>query len=138
MKMNCIFCKIVRGDITAFKVYEDSYTLAFLDIAPVTPGHVLVVAKLHSGNLDDVDDLMLAYIMRTVQRIGAALRKSLGVKGYNVIVNNGAVAGQLIDHFHVHLIPRRAEDGLRGWPQGKYQGDAAKKLAAKIKAAAQR
>jgi histidine triad (HIT) family protein len=133
MKVNCIFCKIVRGDIPAFKVYEDGYTLAFLDIAPVNPGHVLVISKFHAANLDDVDDLMLAYMMRTVQKVGQAMRKSLGVKGYNVIVNNGKLAGQLVDHCHIHVIPRYEKDGLTPWPQAKYQDDEARKIVAKLK-----
>jgi len=133
MKVNCIFCKIVRGDIPAFKVYEDDHVLAFLDIAPVNPGHVLIIPKLHSANLDDVDDLMLAYLMRAVKQIGQAMKKSLGTAGYNVIINNGTVAGQLVDHCHIHLIPRRANDGLTAWPQSKYKSDEAKKMAAKIK-----
>ena len=133
MKINCLFCKIVRGDIPAFKVYEDDYTLAFLDIAPVAPGHVLVISKVHTANLDDVDDLMLAYMMRAVQKIGQAMRAALGVKGYNVIVNNGQVAGQLVDHTHIHIIPRYDRDGLTPWPQTKYRDDEARKIMAKLK-----
>lgn len=134
MKVNCIFCKIIRGDIPALKVYEDDYILAFLDIAPVSPGHVLVVPKIHSKNLDDVDDVMLAYLLRGVKRVGLAMKKALGVDGYNVVINNGPVAGQLIDHCHIHIIPRRSGDGLTAWPPAKYQGDEAKKIVAKIKA----
>jgi len=133
MKTNCIFCKIVAGDIPALKVYEDNYILAFLDIAPVNPGHVLVISKFHAGNLDDVDDLMLAYMMRAVQRVGASMSKGLGVKGYNVIVNNGKVAGQLIDHTHIHVIPRYEKDGLTPWPQTKYKDDEARKITTKLK-----
>ncbi len=134
MKTNCIFCKIISGDIPAYKVYEDSYVLAFLDIAPVNPGHVLVVPKIHSSNLDDIDELMLGYLMKVVRLIGRSMKKSLGANGYNVIINNGAVAGQLIDHCHVHLIPRHPKDGLTPWPQAKYKDDEPRKLAAKIKA----
>lgn len=133
MKLNCIFCKIVRGDIPAIKIYEDSHALAFLDISPVTSGHVLVVPKEHSQNLDDIDDLMLAYLMRAVQKIGVAMEKGLGVKGYNVIINNGADAGQLIDHCHLHVIPRYKNDKLTQWPHTKYTDDQARKVAAKIK-----
>lgn len=132
MKVNCIFCKIVRGDIPSLKVYEDDYILAFLDISPVSFGHVLVIPKIHSRNLDDVDDLMLSYLMRGVKRIGQALKRGLGVDGYNVIINNGSVAGQLIDHCHIHVVPRRSDDGLTAWPHTEYKGDAAKKIAEKI------
>jgi histidine triad (HIT) family protein len=134
MKTNCIFCKIVANTIPSFKVYEDNYTLAFLDIAPVNPGHVVIVSKFHASNLDDVDDLMLAYMMRTVKRVGQAMRSGLGIKGYNVIVNNGKVAGQLIDHTHIHVIPRHEKDGLTNWPQTKYKDDEARKIMAKLKA----
>jgi histidine triad (HIT) family protein len=75
---------------------------------------------------------MLAYVMQSAQKVATAMTKALNLKGYNVLVNNGAVAGQIIDHFHLHLIPRYAQDGLTAWPQGKYKPAENQLLAKKI------
>jgi histidine triad (HIT) family protein len=130
--MHCIFCSIIKKEIKSDIVYEDNYTIAFLDIAPVSSGHILIVPKLHFANLEEVDELMLAYVMRSAKKLAAALTKGLKVSGYNIVVNNGAVAGQVIDHFHLHLIPRRKDDGLVAWPQNKYQAAEAASIAKKI------
>jgi histidine triad (HIT) family protein len=130
--MNCIFCNIAKREIEADIVYEDNYSMAFLDIGPANPGHILIISKEHYKNLDDVDEIMLAYVTRVVKRVGNAVKKGLGVSGYNVIINNGAVSGQVIDHFHCHLIPRYDNDGLTHWPARDYQATEAKKLAKKI------
>ena len=127
--MDCIFCKIVAGELPAHKIYEDDYVLAFLDIAPVNPGHVLVVTKRCFKDLEEIDQLQLCYVMQVVKKIGAAIKKSLAVQGYNVIINNGSVAGQLIEHFHCHVIPRKPADGLMNWPQKSYLDDEAAKMA---------
>lgn len=132
--MDCLFCKIAKGELPSYKIYEDEHTFAFLDISPVSPGHVLIIPKRHYDNLDQVDDLLLAYMMRSVKLIGAGLKKALGVKGYNVIINNGEEAGQIISHFHLHLIPRRSGDGLKGWPQQEIKEEDAKKIVKQIKA----
>jgi len=130
--MHCIFCSIIKREIKSDIVYEDNYTIAFLDIAPVSSGHILIVPKLHFANLEEVDELMLAYVMRSAKKLAAALTKGPKVSGYNIVVNNGAVAGQVIDHFHLHLIPRRKDDGLVAWPQNKYQAAEAASIAKKI------
>ncbi|MEI6378961.1 MAG: HIT family protein [Candidatus Falkowbacteria bacterium] len=132
--MECIFCKIVAGELPAHKIYEDDYVLAFLDIAPVNPGHVLVITKRCVKNMEEIDDVQLSYVMHVVRKIGITLKKTLAVQGYNVIINNGAVAGQLIEHFHCHVIPRQAGDGLMNWPQKTYPDDEAKKMAARLAA----
>lgn len=130
--MNCIFCNIVKREIPSDIIYEDNFTMAFLDIGPSSPGHLLIVPKLHYKNLDDIDDIMLSYIFRVVKKLGTALERALAVEGYNVMINNGKVAGQVIDHFHCHLIPRYANDGLTHWPAQSYQPEEAKRLAKKI------
>ena len=132
--MECIFCKIVKREIPSSIVYEDDYTLAFLDIAPILPGHVLVIPKKHAANLSAVDEVMLCHTMEAVKKIGQALQESLGAKGYNVSINNGEAAGQIIDHFHWHIIPRHQKHELELWPQGKYEAGEAESLAKKIKA----
>jgi histidine triad (HIT) family protein len=130
--MNCIFCNIAKKEHPADVVYEDNYTMAFLDIGPVTPGHILIIPKLHYKNLDDIDDIMLSYVARVVKKVGEAVKRGLGVAGYNVIINNGKVAGQVIDHFHCHLIPRYADDGLTHWPAKQYQPSEVKSISKKI------
>lgn len=114
---NCLFCKIIRGEIPSSKVYEDQSHVAFLDIHPVATGHTLVVPKAHSENIEDTSAEVFMKLVGIVKKIGAGIEKSLGVPGYNVGINNGRSAGQLVDHIHVHIIPRRAEgDGLLPWP----------------------
>jgi len=129
----CLFCQIVRGEIPCHKVYEDEKTLAFLDIAPVNPGHTLVIPKEHFASLEDIPSEELSFVIQAVKKVGAALKQALGVEGYNVQVNNGAIAGQVINHLHFHLIPRLLNDGLKLWPQKSYATGEAEKIAAKIK-----
>ena len=111
---DCIFCKIVRGDIPCHKVYEDDDVLAFLDISQTTKGHTLVISKEHFRNLLYVPKDILAKVMGAAQKIAQAQVASLGAKGVNIINNTNEVAGQTIMHFHVHVIPRYSnEDALR-------------------------
>ena len=111
---DCIFCKIVRGDIPCHKVYEDDDVLAFLDISQTTKGHTLVISKEHFRNLLYVPKDILAKVMGAAQKIAQAQVASLGAKGVNIINNTNEVAGQTVMHFHVHVIPRYSnEDALR-------------------------
>lgn len=110
-----IFSKIIRREIPAEIVYEDEQTLAILDITPVTRGHTLVLPKKFARNVFDADDETLASVMKTVRKISIALRESLGAEGANVHINNEPVAGQLVFHLHVHVIPRFQNDGLQHW-----------------------
>ncbi|MEI6597253.1 MAG: HIT family protein, partial [bacterium] len=103
---NCIFCKIITGEIPSYKVYEDEQILAFLDINPVNHGHTLVVPKKHFVNIEETDEQVLYLIIKIVKKIGASLKKNLGVAGYNVLENNDPVAGQIVPHLHFHIIPR--------------------------------
>lgn len=130
---NCIFCKIAAGEIPSYKIYEDDEVLAFLDIAPVNPGHVLVIPKKHFRNLEDINEEELCKLMIVIKKIGQAIKDGLGVEGYNVIENNDPVAGQIINHLHFHIIPRRTDDGLGLWPQGKYANGEAEKIMNKVK-----
>lgn len=114
---DCLFCKIIAGEIPSAKVHEDDSFVAFLDIHPVASGHTLVVPKIHSGHIEDTSMETLGGMMNVVKKIGLGIEKALGVPGYNVGINNGRSAGQLIDHIHVHIIPRKGEgDGLLPWP----------------------
>lgn len=110
-----IFSKIIRREIPADIVYEDAHTLAFLDTTPVTSGHAIVVPKKFARNLFDADDEILGSVMHTVQKISWALRGTLGAEGVNIHINNEPVAGQIVFHFHIHVIPRYTGDGLQHW-----------------------
>lgn len=129
----CIFCKIIRGEIPSTKIYEDENTLAFLDIAPVNPGHTLVIPKKHSENLEDIVEEDLCSIIKAVKKVGKAIKESISQAGYNVGLNNGSGSGQLVPHLHFHIMPRHAGDGHRLWTQGKYQEGEAEAVAEKIK-----
>lgn len=112
----------MQGIIPAHKVYEDEFTMAFLDKAPVQKGHVLIIPKDHYDRLEEVDEEDLNTLIETVQKVGRAVMKLPNVIAYNVKLNNGPGAGQVIDHVHFHVIPRYAEDGLQDW-EGKEYGD---------------
>ena len=131
--MDCIFCKIIAGQIPSFKVYEDENVLAFLDIAPVNSGHTLVVPKKHFTNLEEISKDELCQLAVAIKKVGKAIKDGLGAEGYNVMENNDPIAGQIVPHLHFHVIPRRSGDGLKLWPQGKYGPGEAEEAVKKIK-----
>ena len=133
--MECIFCKIVKNEIPNQRVYEDRQVMAFLDISPTTKGHVLVVPKLHAANLEEIDDLSLGYVAAVARKLAMAMKKAFGAKGYNLVVNNGSEAGQLIGHFHFHIIPRYNKTELPAWPHAAYKAGEAQSLCRKLKTA---
>ncbi|TVR63089.1 MAG: HIT family protein [Candidatus Competibacteraceae bacterium] len=102
---NCIFCKIVRGEIPAIKVHEDELTLSFMDIQPASPGHLLVIAKTHAANLLDITEADLLAVTLAAQRLARAAWKALEPDGIRINQFNGAAAGQSVFHYHVHVIP---------------------------------
>lgn len=109
-----VFCKIVRGEIPCYKIYEDSDVLAFLDISQVTKGHALVIPKEHYDNFLSVPQEVMHKVMDVAQRIGQVQMAMMGAKGVNILTNCYEAAGQSVKHFHVHVIPRYdEEDGLR-------------------------
>lgn len=109
---DCIFCKIVNGEIPSYTVYQDDDTLAFLDINPNTQGHTLVIPKKHAANIIDMDDKDIASVFRTVHKVVSSLQAAINPEGFNLVVNHGEVAGQVIHHFHCHVIPRNTGDGI--------------------------
>jgi len=129
----CIFCKIIAGEIPCYKVYEDDDVLAFLDIAPMNYGHVLVLPKKHFANFEEIPEQELYAVIKVVKKIGKAIKQGLGAPGYNVQVNNDPVAGQIIPHIHFHVIPRNEGDGLKLWPQGKYGNGEAEEVLEKVR-----
>jgi len=131
---DCLFCKIIEGEISATKVYEDKKTFAFLDVNPNNIGHTLVVPKIHSSNIFDIKKEDLKPLFDTVQKIAKAIKESLNSDGINIISNNERAAGQLVFHTHVHVIPRLESDGFKSW-KGKvsYKEGEADAIAKKIK-----
>ncbi len=128
---DCIFCKIVAVEIPAAVVYEDESLLAFLDVSPLAAGHVLVVPQAHYSSLVDLPVEIATQIALVLPRLGRALMEVTQAEGFNVLVNDGAAAGQVVPHLHFHLIPRKTGDGLGyRWNAGSYEGDRAKELAA--------
>jgi histidine triad (HIT) family protein len=133
---DCIFCKIVRGEIPSHKVYETDETLAFIDINPIAKGHTLVVPKSATcANIFDISAHDWSAMMETARVVAIALEKSLGADGVNLMMNNREHAGQIIFHPHMHLIPRFKGDGLRHWPHGAYKEGEAQVVQEKIRSA---
>ncbi|KIX00591.1 uncharacterized protein Z518_09656 [Rhinocladiella mackenziei CBS 650.93] len=128
----CIFCKIVKGDIPSFKLFESDKVLAFLDIQPLSKGHALVIPKHHGSKLVDIPDDALTEILPVVKKLATAS----GAENYNVLQNNGKLAHQEVDHVHFHMIPKpNTTEGLGiGWPATATDMDTLKQLHAAMKA----
>ena len=107
----CIFCQIVDKKIPSQILFENDTSLAFLDIFPISNGHTIVIPKNHYNNLEDIPVDELTDVFKIVKNISSKIYKKLKIDGYNILQNNFKAAGQIIDHFHVHIIPRRREDG---------------------------
>ncbi|HEY4488594.1 MAG TPA: HIT family protein, partial [Candidatus Paceibacterota bacterium] len=118
---DCVFCKIVTGELPSHKLLEDERSLAFLDIHPVNPGHALVIPKTHASTIFDVSAADWAAISQTVHTLAPALENALSADGVNIMMNNREHAGQIVHHAHVHLIPRFRGDGLKLWPHKDYK-----------------
>jgi len=113
----CVFCRIVAGQIPSTKVYEDEQVLAFMDLGHVNPGHTLVAVKKHAANVFELEDAQAEAIARATVRISKALKKAFGPEGLSIYQANGKPAGQTVFHYHVHLLPRHAGDGMElTWP----------------------
>jgi histidine triad (HIT) family protein len=117
--MATIFSRIIRGEIPCHKVYEDAHVFAFLDINPVSPGHTLVIPKQEAVTLADLDDEHAAALGRALPRVARAIKQVTGCPAYNLLQNNGELAGQVVMHAHVHLIPRYAEGSAGGGNGGR-------------------
>jgi len=128
---DCIFCKIVKGEVPADKVYEDDHSFAFLDISPVTAGHTLVIPKKHYVTIMDMEKEDLDKFMETVQKVSKAIEKYS--EGVNLLQNNHEVAGQVVPHVHFHVIPRRAGDGVSIGHWHKAEGVDMEKVRGEIK-----
>ncbi len=131
--MECIFCKIISGEMPCAKVYEDEHVLAFLDIAPAAKGHTLVISKEHHELITDVPNELLEKCIDAVKKIGEALLKDND--GFNVMQNNNEEAGQLVPHLHFHVIPRNSKDNLdvAQWKSIKYKEGEIEEVQARLK-----
>ena len=134
---DCIFCRIVAGELPCFEIYSDADTLAFMDINPANPGHALAIPKGHWPDLHATPDEQLAAVMSTAKRVAGALQAELEPDGINLAQANGEGAAQSVMHFHMHVVPRRLGDELKlnwGIKQGDMEaiGELAKRLAARI------
>ncbi|GIN93183.1 protein hit [Siminovitchia terrae] len=110
---NCIFCKIVNGELPSAKIFENEDILAFLDISQITKGHTLVIPKVHKTDIFEMDEETAAKLFSAVPKIAQAIKDQFGAKGINLLNNNGSFAGQEVFHYHMHLIPRYdANDGF--------------------------
>lgn len=121
--METIFSKIIKGEIPADIVYEDEHTLAFLDIRPRKKGHTLVIPKKPCKDIFELDDETGSHLMRTVAKVSRAVRDGVNAGGVNLIVNNGAIAGQEVFHIHVHVIPRHNVEEFPALPEEHYEND---------------
>lgn len=130
---DCIFCKIINGEIPCFKIYETEELLSFLDIGPVNKGHALVIPKKHYENLWELPTDLGNKILEACQIVGKAIIDATNADGLNIGMNNGEAAGQLVFHAHFHVIPRFKNDGHTHWAQQEYPSmDEAAALAEKI------
>lgn len=111
--MNCIFCKIIKGELPSAKVYENENLISFLDVNPVSRGHCLVVPKKHFENAFDIDDATLQELFLEGKNIAKKLKGKIDADGINFLQSNGKSAGQIVFHFHLHIIPRYENDGLK-------------------------
>ena len=133
MAEDCIFCKIIKGEIPGMKIYEDEYTFAFLDIAKDVDGHTLVVPKKHVTNALDCDTETMHHVMDTVQKISRHYVEKCGYDGVNILNASNESAGQTVFHLHMHIVPRRASDDFTGWPVYKGAKESLEETHSKLK-----
>ena len=128
---NCVFCKIVSMELPAAVVYQNQSIMAFLDVNPLAEGHLLVIPREHYGQVTQMPPDQCAELLSPVPKLGRALVEITGAGGFNILINQGQVAGQVVPHVHCHLIPRKPDDGLGyRWNAGTYAKDRDAELAA--------
>ena len=135
-KDDCIFCKIIAGEIPSNTIYEDDVVKVIMDISPATKGHALVLPKDHFDNIYDIDSEVLGKVVSVAQKVIKHATNVLGCDGYNLLQNNGVVAGQTVFHFHMHLIPRYENmdnDALLKFVPQNVPGEEVKKIAEAIR-----
>lgn len=134
----CIFCRLVAGEIPSAKVCEDALTIAFMDIGQVNPGHVLVATKRHAVTLLDITPEEAAAVLQTAQRVARAAQAAFDPPGMTLFQANGPVGGQTVFHFHLHVLPRHEDDGMAlAWPRKEPGAAVLQDYAARLRAALQ-
>ena len=131
--MDCLFCKIISGEVKSYKVFEDDLVIAFLDIKPLSEGHTLIIPKKHSKDITDIDNESLVRITLTTKQLANTYIEKLNSKGFNIRNSSGAIAHQDVFHFHMHLIPRYENDGLNLVASHSYNDIDINKVFEKIK-----
>ncbi len=131
---NCIFCKIIAGEIPATKIYEDELVFAFLDIGPINFGHALIIPKEHHTSSATIPEKVAGRMFHIGSRIGIALKRELEYEGFNLHLADGTPAGQVVMHAHLHVVPRKVDDQFHwNWRQLEYaNNDERATVAAKI------
>jgi histidine triad (HIT) family protein len=130
----CVFCRMLTGEIPVTRVYEDEAVLAFLDIGPISDGHTLLIPKRHCARIHECAPEVLAQLASRLGKVAKAVAAAVECDGYNVLSNNGSAAGQIVDHLHFHIIPRKTGDRVfTEWPCHRYEEGKIEKLAAKIR-----
>lgn len=128
-KDDCIFCKLANGEIPTNKIYEDGDFTVILDASPATKGHALILPKEHYANLYEIDDAAAAKVLPLAKRMADHMTKTLHCDGFNLVQNNGEVAGQTVFHFHMHLIPRYAAgDQILTWSHETFTDEELKEI----------
>ncbi|WP_341702990.1 HIT family protein [Ferrovibrio sp.] len=131
----CIFCRIISGEATSFRLYEDSLSFAIMDINPFNHGHALVLSKRHAANLHEADAESVAAVAVTAKKIAAAVQDAVQPDGINIVQANGRGAAQSVLHYHVHVLPRRLGDHAEmNWSLSPGDPDSIARLAADIRA----
>ncbi|NOX58445.1 MAG: HIT family protein [Planctomycetes bacterium] len=131
---DCVFCRIVAGELPSHEVYSDDHVFAFLDIGPVAAGHLLLIPKTHCQNIVDLPADVASALGGVLPSMARAVVDVAGASGVNILQNNGACAGQVVDHVHFHLIPRTDDDGLGfRWRVGGYEAGEAEALGQKFR-----
>ena len=131
---NCIFCKIANGEIPSATIYEDDDFRVILDLGPATKGHALILPKAHAANIYELPDETAGKAMILAKKMAGKLTDALNCDGFNIVQNNGEIAGQTVNHFHLHLIPRYEADGLNlNWPQQEISAEQLEEIRQTIK-----
>ena len=132
----CIFCRLIAGEIPSAKVFEDDLTIAFMDLGQVTPGHVLVASKRHAATLFDLTAQEAGAAMQTAQKVALAVQAAFDPPGLTLLQANGALGGQTVGHFHLHVVPRHEGDGVSfSWPRQEPGPAVLNDYAARLRAA---
>lgn len=133
MVKGCIFCKIAKGKMPCYKVYEDKKVIAFLDINPSVKGHTLIIPKKHYENIFDCKDKILAEVIKVAQKISLHYKEKLGCSGVNILNASGESAEQSVFHLHFHILPRYDNDGYKTFPKTGYVKEDLENLANQLK-----